>query len=337
MSKLRIVALWECFFSLGLGTIGCAPTSLLITPVSSDQTLREYTVLRESAFASKKIALVEIEGLIVDGRPRSLIGVAGENPVSLLAEKLERAAKDSGVKAVVLRIDSPGGGVTASDLMYDELRRFREKTGKPIVACMLDVAASGGYYVACAADQIYAQPTTVTGSIGVIMMMPDLSGTMDKLGIGLNVIKSGKFKDAGSPFREMKPDEQQVFQHMIDEMYARFLTIVMGSRRGIDEAKLRELADGRVMLGADAQKAGLVDEVGSIYAAIAAAKKLAGISERKVQVVQYARPLAHQPNVYAQSPVGPAGSTTVNLINLNLPELLTGTGPRFMYLWMPGQ
>ena len=137
-----------------------------------------------------------------------------------------RPPADKDVRAVVLRINSPGGGVTATDLMYGEVLRFRAQTGKPVIAAMLDVAASGGYYLACAADTIYAQPTTVTGSIGVIMMAPEFAGTMQKIGVRVNVIKSGEMKDMGSPFREMNEQDRAVLQGLIDGMYARFLDVV---------------------------------------------------------------------------------------------------------------
>jgi len=135
---------------------GCGPTSFLITPVPARQELTEEVVLRESPWAVQKIALIEVEGVLQNIRSSSLLGTPGENPVSLFAEKLEKAAKDPHVRAVVLRINSPGGGVTATDLMYSELQHFRQRTRKPVIAVMLDLAASGGYYLACGADKIYA-------------------------------------------------------------------------------------------------------------------------------------------------------------------------------------
>jgi protease-4 len=312
---------------------GCGPTSFVITPVSAKQTLTEEVVLRESLWATKKIALIDIDGVLQNTRPTSLLGAGGENPVSLLAEKLDKAAEDKNVRAVVLRINSPGGGVTATDLMYDELRRFRERTGKPVVAVLLDVGASGGYYLACGADKIYALPTTVTGSIGVIMIAPELSGTMQKIGMHVNVIKSGELKDMGSLFREMNEKDRAVFQGLIDGMYGRFLDVVAASRRGLDRERLRELADGRVYLGAEAKELGLIDEVGTLHDALAGAKQASGLAGIKVKVVQYGRPLAYRPNIYAHSDA-PAGQ--VNLINVQLPDWLSSPSPQLMYIWAPG-
>jgi protease-4 len=312
---------------------GCAPTSYLITPVSPKPELVEEVVIRESAWATKKIALLDIDGVLTNARSSSLLGAPGENPVSLFIEKLDRAAKDDNVRAVVLRINSPGGSVTASDIMYTELRSFRQRTGKPVIAAMLDIAASGGYYVACAADRIYASPTTVTGSIGVIMLAPEFSGTMSKIGARVNVIKSGDMKDAGSPFREMTEKDRAVFQGLIDKMYDRFLTVAATSRKSIPPERLRELADGRVYFGPEAKELGLVDEIGSLHDALAASKHAANLDQQSVKVVQYSRPYAYRANIYAYGDTPPA---QVNLVNIGLPEWLTNPTPQFLYLWAPG-
>jgi protease-4 len=308
--------------------------SFLITPVPSDPELREHVVRRESIFALNKIAVIEAEGVLRNDRPSSLLGGTGENPVVVFKEKLDKAASDPHVRAIVLRINSPGGGVTASDIMHSELVAFRRRTGKPVVASMLDIAASGGYYIACAADRIYAQPTTVTGSIGVIMLTPEFTGTMQKLGIEVNVIKSGELKDAGSPFRDMEPQDRAVFEKIIMTMYERFLDVVLAGRPQLTPERLRELADGRVYLAPDAQEQGLVDEIGSLDDAIACAKLRAGLGKSPVLVVQYAVSHAHRPNIYAETPG--TGNTQVNLIHISAPELFSGSTPQFLYMWSPG-
>jgi len=313
--------------------VGCGPTSFLITPVAARQPLQEEVVLRESLWTLHKVALVDVDGLLQNARPSSLLGPGGENPVSLLAEKLDRAAADPHVKALVLRVNSPGGGVTATDLMYQQLRDFRSRTGKPIIAVMLDVAASGGYYLACAADRIYAHPTTVTGSIGVVMIAPEISGTMEKIGVQVNVIKSGELKDMGSLFRRMGDKERAVFQGLIDGMYARFLEVVTAGRPKLSPEQVRELADGRVFLGAQAKELGLVDEVGTLRAAVDGAKAAAGLGHAKVKVVRYVRPLDYRPNIYARADSPPA---QVNVVNLQLPDWLSNPTPQLMYLWAPG-
>lgn len=317
---------------LSLAAGGCGPTSFVITPIAAEQELVESVVTREGAFATRKIALVDIDGLLESGRRGTLLGMPAENPVATFKEKLDKAAQDSAVRAVVLRINTPGGSVTASDLMYQELCEFRRKTGEPVIASMMELATSGGYYVACAADRILAQPTSVTGSIGVIMITPDLSGTMQKLGVRANVIKSGVMKDAGSPFREMNERDRAVFQGLIDRMYAAFVAVVARSRTKLGEERIRELADGRVYLAPEALELGLIDGVGSVNDSIAAAKSMAKIGDQKVLVVQYARPAAYRPNVYAQPPAGPA---QVHLVNIELPRWLSNPSPQFLYLWAP--
>ena len=178
------------------------PQGLLIQPVSTDQALVETVIYREAAFASDKILVADVDGLLINAHATELFG-RGEHPVGLLLEQLDKARRDRSVKGVVLRINSPGGAVTAAELMHQEITRFREKTGAPVVAALMDVAASGGYYVACACDEIIAQRSTVTGSIGVLMQTFDLTGTMAKLGIGADAITSGPHKDAGSPFSKI--------------------------------------------------------------------------------------------------------------------------------------
>ncbi len=312
---------------------GCGPTSFLITPMPGRQDLQERVVSRESIWATDKIAIVDVTGVLQNGRPQSLLGTSGENPVALFVEKLEQAARDDHVRAVVLRINTPGGGVTATELMYAELQRFREQTDKPVIAAMLDVAASGGYYLACGCDRIIALPTTITGSIGVVMLLPDFSGTMAKLGVRVDVIKSDAMKDMGSLFRTMNTEERAIFQGLIDGMYARFLDVVGHERPDIPPDRLRALADGRVYLGEQALASGLVDQLGTVREAIEAAKKAAGLDDSPIKVVQYARPAAHRPNIYARGGDLP---TQVNLLNVQLPEWLAGPAPQLMYIWAPG-
>lgn len=320
--------------SLTLAAVsGCGPTSLLITPVPADRGLVEHEVSRESFWARDKVLLLDLDGVITSTSRPSILGLPPQNPVSVFKEKLDKAGRDRRMRAVVLRINSPGGGVTASDLMYTELRRFKEETELPVVAVLMDTAASGGYYVACAADRIVAHPTTVTGSIGVIMVTPDLSGAMSKIGVRANIIKSGPMKDAGSPFRAMSETDRAVFQAMIDNMYERFLAVVAAGRPHLEAAQVRQLADGRVFLGPQARADGLVDELGTVQDAIRVAKEAAGLDDTPVVVVAYARSIDHRPNVYAERP---PGAPSVQLVNIELPDWLRDPAPQFLYLWAPG-
>lgn len=314
---------------LCLAGAACAPSgSFKVTALPADRTLEEQVVVRDPGWISARIVLIDISGVLINAAEPGLLS-EGEHVVSFIVEKLNKAAADRRVKAVVLRINSPGGTVTASDTIYEEIRRFRAATGKPVIAFFQDVAASGAYYLACGTDEIVAQRTSVTGSIGVVMQMVDLSGTMAKLGISTDAITSGPFKDAGSPFRKMKPEERAVFQGLIDDFYNRFVTVVDDGRPNLTREQVLTLADGRIYGAEQALENGLVDRLGNLPDALAVAKKRAGI--RSAIVVAYRRPLTWTPTIYA-GPSGPAAPAMVNLININLPELWTKR-PIFGYIW----
>ena len=308
---------------------GCTPTgSFKITAVPEDQSLQERVVIKDPRWISERVAIIDISGLLMNARANSLFS-EGEHIVSLTVEMLQKAADDKRVKAVVLRINSPGGTVTASDTIYEEILAFKKKTNKPVIAFFQDVAASGAYYLACAADEIIAQRSTVTGSIGVIMQMVDVSGGLNKLGITTDAITSGSFKDSGTPFRNMRPEERKLFQDLVNGFYDQFVTAVDTGRLNLTREEVIRLADGRVYLAEQALAAGLVDRIGTIHDAIEAAKNRAGVTS--AHVVIYHRPLGWKPNVYAQSP-SDGGSTTLNLLNFQMPLDWT-MRPRFLYIW----
>lgn len=318
--------------SVVLAGVGCSPSgSFKVTMVPEDQTLREQIVHRESGWVTNRIAVVDISGILMNASEPKLFS-EGEHVVSLLVEKLNAAAEDSRVKAVVLRINSPGGSVTASDIMYQEIKAFKKKTGKPVVAYFQDVAASGGYYLACAADEIIAERTTVTGSIGVLMQMVDFSGTMSKIGIAADAITSGAFKDAGSPLRKMKPEEREVFQKIVDGLYEQFVDVVAEGRPKLTREQIAKLADGRVYTAPQALEAGLIDRIATLIEAVQIAKQRANV--KAAHTVVYHRPLEWKSSIYAKAP--PTASPTVNLVNIDLPPDWS-MRPRFMYLWSVDQ
>jgi protease-4 len=321
------MARWLVVFML-LPLVGCF-NGLLIRPVQVDGPVEETTIVdAPNCLCRNKIAIIDVEGMIMNARSSGLMG-SGENPVALFRERLDAAADDKHVKAVVLRLNSPGGAVTASDIMYQDLVRFRQKTGKPVVACMMDVAASGAYYLAMGCDWVYAHPTTVTGSIGVIMSLYNASGLAAKLGITSDPIKSGKIKDIGNPLRLMSDEERTVLQGMVNSFFNQFVHVVATGRK-MSEERVRELADGRVYTGVDAKHLGLVDEVGYLEDAIATAKHLAGICN--ASVVAYDRCSGYRGSIYAGLPSIPS---KIN-IHLDLPGLSNSTGASFMYLWEAG-
>ncbi len=224
----------------------------------------------------QKVALVELTGVIYDSRQIvRQFKLYGDNP---------------SIKAIVFRINSPGGGVAASQEIYEAVKKVRD-SGKPVVVSMGSVAASGGYYVACGADSIVANPGTTTGSIGVILETTNVSELMKKLGISVNVVKSGKFKDIGSPFRKMTPAEKAYLQEYIDNAYGQFVNVV-STERHIPIEKVKSFADGRIFTGEQAKKLGLVDVLGTYDDAISLAAKMAGIQGKPALVKMRRRKLS---------------------------------------------
>ena len=308
---------------------GCTQPSLLLTPVNVRRTLVETELSRDSRWAKDKIVLIDVTGSISNAPKLQLLG-QGEHPVSLLLEQLDKARRDRRVKGVILRINSPGGTVVASELMHDEIMHFK-KSGKPVISVMMDTATSGAYYIACACDKILAQPSTVTGSIGVIMQMFDLTGTMKLVGVEGDAITSGQYKDIGSPLRTMTPEEREMFQQIVNDMYERFVDVVVAGRPRLDEAAVRRLADGRVYSATQALEAGLIDRIASLREATEMLKERVG--SKRVRLVAYQRPLGYRPNYYAQAPATPGGD--INLLKFELPTLLEHTTPQFLYQWIP--
>jgi protease-4 len=207
-----------------------------------------------------KIAVVEISGVITQS--------------SGIIEEIHQYLEDEGVKAIILRIDSPGGGVGPSQEIHREV--LKVKTRKKVVTSMGSVAASGGYYIACASDLIVANPGTITGSIGVLMEFTNIEELFKKIGIKGVVLKSGEHKDIGSPFREMTPEEKKIIQAVIDNVHQQFIQAVAEGRK-MDHSKVAQIADGRILTGEQAKQAGLVDQIGNLQDAIDTTAKLVGI------------------------------------------------------------
>jgi len=301
---------------------GCITINLLPMPGP----LKEEEL---SGSGTAKVLVVELSGLISSQDGGGF--VEQPNLVARLKEELGRAGEDPKIGAVVLRINSPGGTVTASDIMYHELKLFREKRKIPVIASIMDVGASGGYYIAAAADKIMVHPSTVTGSIGVIMLTMDAHGLLDKIGLEARAVTSGPKKDMGSPFRAMTDDERAIFQSVIDSFYQRFLTVVKEGRPNLSAEQIRKLADGRIYSGEQAKAVGLADSIGYLDDAVELAKQQAGMAEARVVV--YRRPGEYRPNIYAKFMGGGGGWNP--LTSLDLLGLVRGGTPQFMYLWMP--
>lgn len=218
------------------------------------------TIFKGKLQLGEKVAVVRVSGIILDS--------------TSVIEELKEYSNDRSVKAIVLRVDSPGGGVAPSQEIYEEILKIKEK--KKVVVSMGSVAASGGYYISAPADVIVANAGTLTGSIGVIMEIPNVSGLMEKIGVETQVVKSGRHKDMASVFKSLTPEEKEILQTVLDDVHDQFIEAV-SEARGMEYEVVRKLSDGRIFTGRMAKELGLVDELGNLEDAIMLAGKLAGI------------------------------------------------------------
>lgn len=287
----------------------------------------EEVVLLKSR-AKEKILILDVSGIIGASLRPGLLEREGDI-LSQVVYRLEKASEDRLVRGIILRLDTPGGEVTASDILYQEIVKFKKKTGLPVVALMMGLATSGGYYVASACDVIIAHPSTITGSIGVISIFPNLEELFSKIGVSVNVIKSGEMKDSGSAFRDLTEEEKKIFQGIIDDFYQRFLHIVYARRKGdLSMEELKKLADGRVYTASQAYELKLVDKVG--YFDEALKEVLTRSSLRKAQVVAYTYYPKSKTNIYAASL-----KTSAFLEEQSLEKILSSLKSGFYYLWHP--
>src|SRR3990172_8130481 len=326
-----------CIF-LSLVLLLISVSSCIFISAKVNPFLREKEPLKEVFVSGKgkdKILIIDISGIISEAGGSGVSGLfSDEDMVASIKEQLEKAKEDNRIKAVILRINSPGGTVTASDIIYNEIKKFKEGKKIKVVSCMMDVGASGAYFIAMASDKVIAHPTTLTGSIGVIFENLNVEGLLNKLGIKDATIKSGDKKDIGSPFRAITEEEKEILQEVNDNLYQRFFDVVYEGREELDRDDVKRLADGRIYSAEQALEEKLIDKIGYLDDAIEVAKEESEIKEAKV--VMYKRPGSFANNIYSklflQQPV-----------NLNLINFGTAGGasfyltPRFMYLWSPGR
>ncbi|HEY6838777.1 MAG TPA: signal peptide peptidase SppA [Geobacteraceae bacterium] len=313
--------------ALGVAALnGCAYVSL---PVSRTMPLEEQTVEGEGR---QKLLLLDVGGVISE-REKSggLLSRSTPSLVSSIRESLLKAEKDDNVAGVIVRINSPGGTVTASDIIYHDLTLFKGRKKVPVVACITGIGTSGGYYIAAAADEIVAHPTAVTGSIGVMLMRFNVEGLMGKIGVSERTIKSGEKKDILSPFRAATPEEEKLVQTIIDRLHGRFVDVVQTRPNNkLSRLELESLADGRIFTADQALQVKLIDRTGYLDDVIDAMKKKLGLEDARV--VTYYRPGSYKGSIYAEaSPEAERFGTLLGLI---------GGGDvfgesQFMYLWSP--
>ncbi|SHH64783.1 signal peptide peptidase SppA [Virgibacillus chiguensis] len=267
--------------SLGFRFMGSIATTNFEDMFKLDDNQFEEEIIEEGI--GEKIAVLELNGIIQDTAPSPVLNTTSYNHKRFL-DMLEQAGEDSTVDGIILRVNTPGGGVVESAEIHDKIIEIQEQYEKPIYVSMGNTAASGGYYISAPANKVVAHPATVTGSIGVIMEGYDLSGLAEKWGIDFNTIKSGEYKDILSFSREMTDEEREILQTMVDDMYADFVNVIVDGR-DMSESKVRELGDGRVYTGSQAKENGLVDELGSLDDTIAYMAEDNDFND--VQVVKY--------------------------------------------------
>ncbi|UCD82275.1 MAG: signal peptide peptidase SppA [Desulfobacterales bacterium] len=304
--------------------VGCTAPKIRLFPSQADP-LKEFTL---EGKADKKVLIIPIRGVISDAPREGLIRTK-PSVVQEVVSQLRLAEKDEDVRAVILKIDSPGGSVTASDILFNEILTFKKRTGAKVVVAMMGVAASGGYYISLPADYILAHPTTLTGSVGVIFLRPKVIDLMEKVGVGVEVNKSGVNKDMGAPFRRTTAEENKMLQAMTDRLGIRFIDLVAKYRK-LNPTAIAEISTARVYLANEAKELGMVDEVGYLDQAVAMAKKLADLPE-DAKVVVYRRTEYPDDNIYNTSTRYGGGDLSV--ISLELPESLNQFHTGFYYLW----
>ena len=324
---MKIIIRYVSLLAAGalLATTGCATPRIAL--VSGDAIpLKEYTL---QGTQKDKVLVIPVKGKISDD-PK--LGLLSKKPsmVQEIVAQLRKAEKDTRIGAILLKIDSPGGPVTASDLLYHEISEYKKRSGAKVVVSIMNIAASGGYYIALPADFIVAHPTSVTGSVGVIFLQPKVTGLMEKIGVGVDVNTSGKYKDAGSPFRETLDEERKIFQDLTDQLGNRFIELVR-VHRNLDEKALAETATARIFLSDDALKLRLIDQIGYLSDAIAKAKDLAGLPQ-EARVVVYRRIEYPNDTVY-NTRISTDSDQKLTLVDIDLINAAGDMQAGFYYLW----
>ena len=331
--RFRLVGARRWVPALLLAVLAAGAQGCIYVAGFGEDKIEAVTVESSEAWLDfNKVAVIEISGFI---STESRGGIFGSfcTSVADVRERLDRAAGDSFVKAVVLRINSPGGEATAADIMREHVLDFKKRSGKPVVASFITVAASGGYYVAVACDKIIACPTSITGSIGVITQFQNVEGLFQKIGVRTVVIKSGARKDIGSPFRTMTDEEKRMMQQINTQLFQRFLQVVREGRPKMPAADLKLLSDGRVVDAQQALKLKMIDRAGYLEDAVAEARRLAGIETSRVIV--YRKGQRADATIYSRTRT-PAGAPDVaSMVREGIQEFAARSSPRLLYLWCP--
>ena len=307
-----------------VGVVGC----YVKFPTFGGRIELEEQYLKKAKGTKDKILLIPLSGIVSSSSSRGAFS-SRSNMVEELGMQLEKARKDERVKGVILSINSPGGGVTASEIIYHKITQFKKERDVPVIVLMGDVATSGAYYVSMAADRVIAHPSTITGSIGVISMFLNLEGLMGKVGVEVVTLKTGEMKDVGSFARPMTDPEKEYIMAILTEMFDIFVDRVASSRKQLSKDEILELADGRVYTAKQALEAKLIDEIGYFEDAVSAAKKKANLTAASIVAYEWA--WNHKYDVYSM--MNPKGPVDINLLKIDLATLDSLGRPGFYYLW----
>jgi len=316
---LGVVALFlaGCHYEQKISLTGQFPTPMVAVTLAG------------SPKAEGKVALIEVQGFI--GMERGFcLGSCEPAVVPAVVARLKEVESDGGFAAVLLKFNTPGGSVTASDILYQEIAAFKERTGLPVIAYMEGLCASGGVYAAMAADRIIAHPTTITGSIGVILQQVNIAGLLDKIGVDMTPVKSGDFKDMGSPFRSPTPEENALMQDIIAQMHQRFADTVAAARH-LPREEVDRFADGRVFLAHQALEYRLIDGEGAFDDAFSAAAAAAGRDKNDLRLVAWRTKESYQDTVYGPASTGATGVSLAAAWLISRLDGLDDTG--LYYLW----
>jgi protease-4 len=336
MNRPRLAVL-ATLLLISLGLLGCSPKVQVDIGRGPERKLVATSLFADPGAGKAKVAIIDVRGLLADAERFDLLG-QGINPVDRFVTLLDIAAKDDEVAAIIIRITSPGGTVTASDIMHRELRHFSQTSHKPVVASLGEIAASGGYYLALASDRIVAEPTSITGSIGVIFPTVNFSEGLERIGIRSRSVKSAANKDLANPLEPMRDSQYAILQGLVDQYFARFKGLVLERRPHIKPEDVASCTDGRVFSGEQAVSLGLADEVGGIRESFNAAKQLAGL--RAATLVKYADQDHPARSAYSltQTPAAAAPQPGIN-VHLDLPGLTGAPAASetsgVYYLWLP--
>jgi len=327
MGKMMIVGHYRCLVVLFLFFLsGCVSVSV-IKPVTP---LKQQLVEGQGHF---KILLLNISGFISEREKSDRLKLKKEpSLVAEIRETLQKAQRDADIAGLILKINSPGGTVSASDIIYHELMNFRKRKQIPVYACITGLGTSGAYYIAAAADKVYAHPNAITGSIGVIALKFNIEGLMGKLGIQDETIKSGDKKDIFSPFRPLTYEERTILQEVIDDFHNQFVNVVFEQRKEILLMQdLKDLADGRIYTAASALKLHLIDHIGYMDDVISDMKKTLNLEDARI--VSYKRGEEYPGTIYSSSPAH--DSSLMDLLGDSTDGHSPLPGVSFLYLWNP--